>query len=60
TVTQDGPVWAGSRLDQPNTISRYRRGSAEDVITVTQAGSYVPVENHWFTSFDGRQVQGWL
>lgn len=60
TVTQNGPVWAGSRLDQPNTISRYRRGSAEDVITVTQAGSYVPVENHWFTSFDGRQVQGWL
>ena len=58
--TQAGPIWAGSRLDQPNTINRYHAGQGAELLSVSSSGVYVPVENHWFPSFDGRQIQGWL
>ncbi len=58
--TQAGPIWAGSRLDQPNTISRYHDGQVTKLVSVSSDSAYVPVENHWFPSFDGRQIQGWL
>lgn len=58
--TQAGPIWAGSRLDQPNTISRYHDGQVTKLVSVSPDSAYVPVENHWFPSFDGRQIQGWL
>ncbi|GAB4154589.1 MAG: hypothetical protein Fur0021_21290 [Candidatus Promineifilaceae bacterium] len=60
TVTQAGPIWTGSRLDQPNAINRYQAGRVEALVTLPDSGPYVAVENHWFPSFDGRQIQGWL
>ncbi len=59
-VTASGPIWNGSTLARPGAISRHHGGAVEDLIAVPNAGNLVAPEEHWFESFDGRRVQGWL
>ena len=59
-ATANGPVWAESALHQPNRLCGYRDGQVETLLTSPTTTDYTTAESHWYESFDGRQVQGWL
>jgi dipeptidyl aminopeptidase/acylaminoacyl peptidase len=60
TKTTQGIVWVASDFARPEFVQAYRDGQVETVIPPTFENKALVVENHWYPSFDGRQIQGWL
>lgn len=60
TRTSTGPVWVGSSLSQPACVQMYKDGKVITLIQPEYTGEYSPGESHWYPSFDGRKIQGWL
>lgn len=58
--TAQGMVWVASDFRRPEFIQAYRDGTVETVIPPSFENKNLAVENHWYTSFDDRQIQGWL
>ncbi|MBA3532908.1 MAG: S9 family peptidase [Ardenticatenales bacterium] len=60
-ITRDGLVWVNTGFAQVPRIQSYRDGKVVELFAVS---SVLPielsVESHWYPSFDGRMVQGWL
>ncbi|MBU7022720.1 MAG: S9 family peptidase [Theionarchaea archaeon] len=59
TRVREGVVWIGSSLSSPPRIQFFKKGK---VTTLVQSGAngYSSGESHWYSSFDGSRVQGWL
>ncbi|MGC1120691.1 MAG: alpha/beta fold hydrolase [Candidatus Methanofastidiosia archaeon] len=59
TRVRDGVVWIGTSLSQPPCIQLLEKGK---VTTLVQSGisGCSSGESHWYSSFDGNRVQGWL
>lgn len=60
TKTAWGMVWIASDFTCPEFIQAYRDGTVETVIPPSFENKDLVVENHWYTSFDDRRIQGWL
>ena len=58
--TRDGPVWIGSSFSQPLCVQTLKNGKVITLIQPEYTDEYVSGESHWYTSFDGRKIQGWL
>lgn len=58
--TRDGPVWIGSSFSQPLCIQAYKDGKVTTLVQPDYTGEHISGESHWYTSFDGRKIQGWL
>jgi dipeptidyl aminopeptidase/acylaminoacyl peptidase len=58
--TAQGIVWVATDFDRPEFVQGYRDGSVETVIPPSLQNKSLVVENHWYASFDDRQIQGWL
>ncbi|MBU7038367.1 MAG: S9 family peptidase [Theionarchaea archaeon] len=55
----EGVVFAGSTLSCPPAIQSFKKGRVATVVP-SCANSYSSYESHWYPSFDGKQIQGWL
>ncbi|MGD2250425.1 MAG: alpha/beta fold hydrolase [Candidatus Methanofastidiosia archaeon] len=57
--TKSGIILHGSSLSQPHCIQRLHN---KKVVTLIKPDykNFCPGESHWYTSFDGRKIQGWL
>jgi dipeptidyl aminopeptidase/acylaminoacyl peptidase len=60
TSTSDGPVWVGSSFSSPPCIYALRDGTVVTLVEQDHSDEYYAGESHWYTSFDGRKIQGWL
>jgi pimeloyl-ACP methyl ester carboxylesterase len=60
TCTKDGPVWIGSSFSQPLSVQIFKNGKVTTLIEPEYTFEYISGESHWYTSFDGRKIQGWL
>ncbi len=60
TITQDGPVWVSNSFFQPPFLQALRRGKLVDLKLPTRVLEGAKAESHYYKSFDGRMVQGWL
>lgn len=60
TCTRNGPVWIGSSFSQPLCIQTVKNGSTVTLVQPDYTGEHLSAESHWYTSFDGRKIQGWL
>jgi pimeloyl-ACP methyl ester carboxylesterase len=60
TCTKEGPLWIGSSFSQPLSVQTLRNQKVVTVIQPDYTGTYVQSESHWYTSFDGQKIQGWL
>ncbi len=60
TRTRDGPVWIGSSFSQPLSVQTLKNGKVITLIQPDYTGEYISGESHWYTSFDGRKIHGWL
>jgi len=58
--TREGPVWVGSSFSQPLCVQAYKNGKVVTVIQPKYTGERISGESCWYTSFDGRKIQGWL
>ena len=59
-ATSQGPVWIESSWDKPSALCVRRGDSAETLLSAAPAQHYIGGESHWYPSFDGRRIQGWL
>jgi len=53
-------VWTASSLRQPPCVQVFKNGKVTTLIQSLYTGEYISGEPHWYTSFDGRKIQGWL
>ncbi len=60
TITQDGPVWVANSFFQPPFLQALRHGKLETLIPPSRVSTDARFESHYYPSFDGRPVQGWL
>lgn len=60
TRTSDGIVWTANSLCQPPCIQVFKNGKVTTLVQSLYTGEYMSGESHWYTSFDGRKIQGWL
>lgn len=60
TRTSEGIVWTASSLRQPPCVQVFKNGKVTTLIQSLYTGEYIAGEPHWYTSFDGRKIQGWL
>jgi pimeloyl-ACP methyl ester carboxylesterase len=60
SCTKDGPVWIGSSFSLPFCVQALKGKEVVTLIQSEYSGEYVSGESHWYTSFDGRKIQGWL
>ncbi len=58
--TKDGLVWVGTSFSQPPSLQVYRNGKVTTLVQSEFKGASPSVESHWYSSFDGRKIQGWL
>jgi dipeptidyl aminopeptidase/acylaminoacyl peptidase len=58
--TSLGPVWVGSSFSQPACIQMLKEKKVVTIIQPEYTGEYPSGESHWYPSFDGRKIQGWL
>jgi dipeptidyl aminopeptidase/acylaminoacyl peptidase len=56
---KEGVVWIGSSLSSPPCIQLFKKGKIRTLIQ-SGANGYSSGESHWYSSFDGSRVQGWL
>ncbi|MBD3193329.1 MAG: alpha/beta fold hydrolase [Candidatus Heimdallarchaeota archaeon] len=59
-VTSDGIVWVGSSLKRPQTIQKYMNGKNIKLFEMGDKLLNISIESHWYESFDGQKIQGWL
>lgn len=58
-MTSDGPIWSGSSFAKRPGI--YTVIDGETVPLIGGGGDEgVSAESHWYESFDGQRIQGWL
>jgi pimeloyl-ACP methyl ester carboxylesterase len=60
TRTSEGIVWTANSLCEPPCIQVFKEGKVTTLVQSLYTGEYMPGESHWYTSFDGRKIQGWL
>jgi acetyl esterase/lipase len=60
TSTSEGPLWIASTFDHPPCVQGFKTGKVQTVLKPEYTGDFCPGESHWYTSFDGRKIQGWL
>jgi dipeptidyl aminopeptidase/acylaminoacyl peptidase len=58
-ATKSGILLHGSSLSQPHCIQRLHNNTVVTIIKPDHE-NFIPGESHWYTSFDGRKIQGWL
>ncbi len=59
-ATKNGPLWIGSTFSQPNCVQTVKNKKVITLLGEDNTGKYISGESHWYTSFDGRKIQGWL
>ncbi|MHA2098733.1 MAG: alpha/beta hydrolase family protein, partial [Candidatus Kariarchaeaceae archaeon] len=59
-VTKDYICWPSSDFTCSGFIEAYNKGKAETIIPPAFEHSDFRVESHWYTSYDGMKIQGWL
>lgn len=59
-TTKNGPLWIGSTFSQPNCIQTVKNKKVITLLRADNTDKYISGESHWYTSFDGRKIQGWL
>ncbi|MBN1329746.1 MAG: S9 family peptidase [Candidatus Heimdallarchaeota archaeon] len=59
-VTNDGIVWIGSSLKHPEVIHKFSYGKNIKLLDMGKDQLEIFVESHWYQTFDGRKIQGWL
>jgi dipeptidyl aminopeptidase/acylaminoacyl peptidase len=59
SYTRKGPVWTASSFNQPPCIQTLQKGAVITLVKPEYTGN-IAGESHWYTTFDGRKVQGWL
>ncbi len=59
-ATSEGPAWIESSLSQPGALRRQQAQEAITLQATTTEMPFVQAECHWYPSFDGRLIQGWL
>lgn len=60
TCTRDGPIWVSSSISEPPSIEGLRNGAVMTLVQHRCTVQSIPAESHWYRSFDGRAIQGWL
>ncbi len=60
TITKDGPVWVSNSFFQPPFLQALRGGKVVALTPPTRVLEGAKAESHYYQSFDGRKVQGWL
>ncbi len=59
-VTNDGIVWVGSSLKQPKIVYKFKDNENIKLFEMGKEPINFTIENHWYESYDGRKIQGWL
>ncbi|MHA1309019.1 MAG: alpha/beta hydrolase family protein [Candidatus Heimdallarchaeota archaeon] len=59
-VTSDGIVWKGSSFKRPQTIQKFKDNKNSKLFDMGSQDLEISIENHWFESYDGQKIQGWL
>jgi pimeloyl-ACP methyl ester carboxylesterase len=60
SCTKNGCVCVGSSFDQPDCIQGMHKGKVSTLVASEYTGGDGSGESHWYPSFDGRKIQGWL
>lgn len=58
--TKNYICWPSSSFSHSGFIEAYRHGTIETIIPPAFEHSDLNAESHWFTSYDGLKIQGWL
>ncbi|MHA2254054.1 MAG: S9 family peptidase [Candidatus Kariarchaeaceae archaeon] len=57
---KDGIYWPASSFSRTSFVEAYRNGIVETILPPAFENPDLHIENHWYTSYDGLKVQGWL
>ena len=58
-TTKKGPLWINSTFSQPTRVQTVKNKKVVTLLGHT-TDTYIPGESHWYKTFDGRKIQGWL